>query len=233
MSYAAVRPEELREGSHQSFVGAADRLPLERVLHDADAANQEIDLRQLRHHTKNTLQRIISLIGEAPGLRDTPEGVKIARELEYRICLSATISNALFGFTHAPGSMAQRLRQLAGAMVALMQGADQTIRIGVWVRGNCPPRLREAVLRTAHELIGNAVKHGMKDRVTGRIGVRLISDEAFTALTVVDNGHGLSSMPHEGEGLTLARSLAASHGGRLRLESSDGTLATLEVPHWQ
>ena len=32
-----------------------------------DEPDQEIDLRQLRHHTKNTLQRILSLIAEAPG----------------------------------------------------------------------------------------------------------------------------------------------------------------------
>src|SRR6478672_5720113 len=48
-------------------------------------ANLELDLRQLRHHTKNALQRIIGLISEIPGLYDTPAGEQIARELEHRI----------------------------------------------------------------------------------------------------------------------------------------------------
>src|ERR1700710_2734577 len=80
------------------------------LLNRNDGGSQDIDIRQLRHHTKNTLQRILGLIASAPGLCDTPAGEKIARELEYRISLSANISNALFGLTTAPGSIAGRLR---------------------------------------------------------------------------------------------------------------------------
>lgn len=198
---------------------------------EVDEAGQEIDLRQLRHHTKNTLQRILGLISEAPGLCDTPEGEKIARELEYRIGLSATISNALFGLTSAPGSMAERLRQLAGSLVEMMRDADQVIRVGVSVRGCCPAGVREAVVRSANELIGNAVKHGMKGRPSGRIALRLVSDADCTTLTVVDNGWGFVGTPRLGEGLALARGFAERHGGSLELEGMDGTVATLELPH--
>jgi two-component sensor histidine kinase len=191
----------------------------------------EIDLRQLRHHTKNTLQRIMGLIAEAPGLRDTPAGEKMARELEHRIALSATISNALFGLTDAPGSMAERLRQLSGAEVDLMRDADQVIRVGVLVRGTCPAGLREAVMRAAHELVGNAVKHGMKGRPSGRIAVRLVTEPGITTLTVSDNGWGFTGMPRSGEGLSLARGFAERHGGSLVLDGDDGTVATLELPH--
>ncbi len=146
---------------------------LDRADADDGDVGQDIDLRQLRHHTKNTLQRILGLIAEAPGLSDTPAGEKIAQDLEYRISLSANISNALFGLTDAPGSMGDRLRQLSGALVEMMRGPDQTIRIGVSVRGHCPVHLRDTVLRTTHEFVGNAVKHGMKGRPNGRIAVRL------------------------------------------------------------
>jgi two-component sensor histidine kinase len=193
----------------------------------------EIDLRQLRHHTKNTLQRMLALISEVPGLHDTPEGQHLARELQRRIHLSATISNTLFGFTDVPGAMAERLRQLAGAVVDMMGSADQMIRVGVLVRGTCPGYLRQTVIRTAHELIGNAVKHGMQGRPSGRIAVRLVSQDASTTLAVVDNGWGFSGRPREGEGLALARSFAAKHGGVLRLEGADGGAATLELPHWR
>ena len=127
--------------------------------------------------------------------------------------------------------MAERLRQLSGAVVDLMRGADQVIRVGVSVRGNCPPALREAVVRSAHELVGNAVKHGMKDRPTGRIAVRLVSDCDTTVLTVTDNGWGFRGTPRCGEGLALASSFAARHGGSLELDGVDGTVATLELPH--
>lgn len=191
----------------------------------------ELDLRQLRHHTKNTLQRIIGLLSEVPGLTDTPAGEKIARELEYRIQLSAEISNALFGLTTAPGSMAERLRQLGGALVEMMRGADQVIRVGVSVRGCCPAQLREAVIRSANELIGNAVKHGMKGRTNGRIAVRLNSTDGVTTLTVTDNGWGFDGTPTLGEGLALAQGFAEQHGGSLELDGADGTVARLELPH--
>jgi two-component sensor histidine kinase len=234
MSYvAAFTPSAPRapvsQGQRPMFARPADTMDLMEV--DDDAAGQEIDLRQLRHHTKNTLQRILNLIAEAPGLYDTPQGEKIAQELEYRICLSATISNALFGLTDAPGSMADRLRQLSGSMVDLMRDPDQAIRVGVFVRGCCPPRLREAVLRSAHELIGNAVKHGMAGRPSGRIAVRLVTDEDSTTLTVLDNGWGFTGKPRSGEGLALTRDFAARHGGSLTMDGMDGTVATLELPH--
>lgn len=235
MSYvAAYSPSTARplvsQGKLPPFHGSADVDILEQER-EADDGGQEIDLRQLRHHTKNTLQRILGLIAEAPGLCDTPDGEKIARELEYRICLSATISNALFGLTGAPGSMAARLRQLAGAVVDMMRDADQVIRVGVSVRGSCPTELRDAVLRSTHELIGNAVKHGMKGRPSGRIAIRLASDDDCTILTVLDNGWGFSGTPRSGEGLALARGFAARHGGSLTIDGEDGTVATLELPH--
>jgi two-component sensor histidine kinase len=194
-------------------------------------AEQEIDLRQLRHHTKNTLQRIIALIAELPGLHDSPAGETIARELEYRIGLSATISNALFGLTEAPGSMADRLRHIGGAVVDMMRTPDQLIRVGVSVRGTCPAALREAVVRGAHELIGNAVKHGMKSRPSGRISIRLVTEGGITVLTVSDNGWGFSGVPRLGEGLSLAKDFAERHGGSVHLESCGGAIATIELPH--
>lgn len=198
---------------------------------DEDASVAEVDLRQLRHHTKNTLQRLLGVIAETPGLCETPEGEKLARELEHRISLSAAISNALFGLTGAPGSMLERLRQLAGSIVDLMRESDQIIRVGVSVRGCCPAALREAVVRAANELIGNAVKHGMKDRPSGRIVVRLVSDGHRTVLSVTDNGWGFSGAPHSGEGLALARSFAERHGGTLELDGTDGTQAVMTLPH--
>jgi two-component sensor histidine kinase len=196
-----------------------------------DVAEQDLDLRQLRHHTKNALQRIIALFAEAPGFGDTPQGEKIVQELEHRIGLSAAISDALFGLTDAPGPMAARLRQLAGAVVDMMRDTDQVIRIGISIRGRCPANLRDAVLRSAHELISNAVKHGMKGRPAGRIAVRLVSDERCTTLTVLDNGWGFVGKLRTGEGLALARSFAALHDGSLSMDGDDGTVATLTLPH--
>jgi two-component sensor histidine kinase len=235
MSYATVQTPRTQDapGTQDTYVYEPGRRSIHTTRDREDDAltRQQIDLRQLRHHTKNTLQRILGLIAEAPGLCDTQAGEKIAQDLEYRIGLSATISDALFGLTDTPASMIERLRRLAGAMVDMMRDHDQSIRIGASVRGCCPPPLRETILRCAHELIGNAVKHGLKGRPSGRIAVRLISEPYHTTLTVLDNGWGFILPPQSGEGLTLARRLAAAQGGSLSIDGQDGTVATLVLPH--
>jgi two-component sensor histidine kinase len=91
--------------------------------------------------------------------------------------------------------------------------------------------MREAVVRSANELIGNAVKHGMKARPNGRIAVRLTSEGEMTTLTVSDNGWGFAGAPRQGEGLSLARGFADRHSGSLRLESCGGAVATMELLH--
>ncbi|MGE0224876.1 MAG: ATP-binding protein [Acetobacteraceae bacterium] len=194
--------------------------------------DEDIDLRQLRHHTKNALQRIIGLVAQAPGLADTPEGAQIARQLERRIQLSAAISDALFGLTRAPEAMTDRLRSLCGYLVELLSDPAQIVQVGVSIRGECPVHLRETVLRVAHELVGNAVKHGMRRQRRGRIAVRLHTEPGvYTRLTVIDDGHGFHGRPKEGEGLTLARLLAEENGGSVSLESDGRTIAALYLPH--
>ena len=194
-------------------------------------ADSDIDLRQLRHHTKNALQRIMGLVAQAPGLLDTPQGEHIARQLERRIHLSAAISDALFGLTRAPASMTDRLRSLCGNVVELLTDPSQMIQIGVSVRGECPAHLRDTVVRVAHELVGNAVKHGMRRRGRGRITVRLHSEaDGRTKLTVTDDGNGFHGKPRHGEGLSVARTLAEPFGGTLTLRSDGHTVATLDLP---
>lgn len=193
----------------------------------------DLDVRQLRHHTKNTLQRMLALIAEMPGLQDTPEGRRIAQELENRICVSASIANAMFGFTETPGPMGTRLRNLAGGLVEMMKGADQVVQAGVSVRGQCPAELRETVLRCAQELVGNAMKHGMKGRASGRITVRLLSEADRTILTVIDNGWGFTGKGRQGEGLSLVEQFAAHHGGSVGIEDDNGAAVRVVLPHPQ
>jgi two-component sensor histidine kinase len=218
-----------------SVPGIASVPAIASVIEAADEvdplSSMEIDLRQLRHHTKNTLQRLLGLIAETKDLSATPAGEKLARELEHRIRMSAAVSDAIFGLTDSPGSMVERLRMLCGAMVDLMQKGDQVIRVGVSVRGHCPVTLREAVVRAANELVGNAVKHGLKNRASGRIVVRLHSDAARTVLSVTDNGWGFHGTVRPGEGLAIARSFADRHHGTLVLDGTDGTQALLTLPH--
>jgi len=195
-------------------------------------ANEDLAFRQLRHHTRNALQRIIGSVRQVPGLTETAEGQHLASQLEEAICTSAAISDVLFGLTREPGPMAERLRSLCTCLLTLFADPDQSISLDVAVEGVCPAELRESVLRIANEFVGNALKHGMRLQSRGVIMVRLSSDcRGRTVLRVTDDGLGAAAgAAGGGEGLRLARAIAARHGGLVTLRYDLVTIAEVEFP---
>ena len=185
---------------------------------DGDAADR-LSLRQLRHLTNNALQRILCELAQQDGLRRTQEGRLLYEGIERRILFSAALADALFGLTREPGLLPLRLRGLGEAVIGLLGDPDQLLSLDVAVEGRCPPALEEVVLRVAHELLGNAVKHGMHARLVGRIAVTLASGPRGTRLVVADDGWGWGCEPgrgeRQGQGLDLVRALIAPLGGTL------------------
>ncbi len=187
----------------------------------------EVDFRQLRHQTKNALTRILAQIADC--VPASGPNQRMATELERRILLTAEISDALFGLTRAPGPLGERMENLCRGIVGLASDPDQYITLNCSVQTqHVPPALEEVILRVAHELVSNAVKHGMHMRLIGRINVEVSADKAGVRLEVTDNGWGCGREPAPGEGMTLASMLAAEHGGSLGLHRrGEMTVATL------
>jgi two-component sensor histidine kinase len=194
-------------------------------------AESEFAFRQLRHQVKNVLQRILLQIADAQKLRATASNRWLLADLQRRILSSAEISDALFGLTRAPASMSERLQALSDSTIRMLAEDTQVIRSDVTVAGECPEPLRQLVLRVAHEFVGNAVTHGMRARVTGRISVHLATAiNGRTTLAVTDDGWGFEGSPDAGDGLTIAGDLAASAGGTVSLRRTRVTVAALELP---
>ncbi len=194
-----------------------------------DAA-AELDMRQLRHHTKNALARILAQVSSE--LSTTSTARRVATEVERRVLLTARISDALFGLTRAPGPFDERLDSLCRAVVELMGEDGQCLALTCDIGCSVPPMLRDTVLRVAHEFVGNAVKHGMHVRLVGRIAVTVTGDGDGVRLEVADDGWGCGTSPRPGEGTSVAERLAAAVGGRVGLHRQDEkwTVATLRLP---
>ncbi len=191
----------------------------------------ECDLRQLRHHTKNVLQQIQLHIADAQGLRTTVCSSWLLADLQRRIRLSAEISDALFGLTRCPASMSERLQALSESMIGMLADGAQMIRSEVTMAGVCPEALRQMVLRVAHEFVGNAITHGMRNRLTGTVSVHLATHvDGCTTLVVTDDGWGFDNCQKAGDGLNIAADLAAFAGGTVSLLRTHVTVATLELP---
>ncbi|WP_315767552.1 MULTISPECIES: hypothetical protein [unclassified Bradyrhizobium] len=186
--------------------------------------------RLLRHHTKNALQRIIAQC-ETSVLRSTPSGTALADDILRRVLLSAEISEALFGLTTAPACFEQRLASLVKATVALLSDRAQNIDASVQIAGRCPAPIVPLVLQVGHELVGNAVRHGMRMRETGTILVSLrITPVGDVCLMVCDDGWGPGNAD-QGEGGSIIAELIAPHRGSASLARQGGqTVATISIP---
>jgi two-component sensor histidine kinase len=188
----------------------------------------QADFRQLRHHTKNALAKILAQVS---GLSRSARTEAVAADIERRIMLTAQIADALFGFTKAPEPFDQRLSALCQGVIELIGEGDQYLTLSCHVEGEVAANLQETVLRVAHEFVGNAVKHGMPMRLIGRIEVEVTVDADGTVLEVIDDGWGCCCRPPLGEGMGVASALAEARGGRIELERRrDRTVARLELP---
>ena len=189
-----------------------------------------VDFRQLRHQTKNALARILAQV--STGLSSPEACRRTAADVERRILLTAQISDALFGLTREPGPFTYRLENLCEGVIGLAGESDQYITFACSVAAEPRPHQTETVLRIVHELVGNAVKHGMHMRLVGRIEICVREKPAGFVLEVVDDGWGCGRAPAHGEGLSVAKALAEQCGGTVSLErSNEHTIARLVVPH--
>jgi two-component sensor histidine kinase len=214
---------------------AAIKSSLPSIRPSPSSEDAELDVRQLQHHHRNALQRINALVATTPGLTATPAGRLLVKEVERRIGLASRTTDALFGLTPQPGSLAERLRQLSETLVELLADPDQVVQVEVICSGLCPAVLHGTLVRVANELIGNAVKHGFRERVVGHIRVEVVSNSSRSKLSVADDGWGLGCARFgDGQGLRLVRAIIAPLGGVLTLQSgNDGSGSTAEVflPH--
>ncbi len=198
----------------------------------AESSSQDrIALNMLRHHTKNAWQRILCEIWKVAGIEGAPWSDPVTRSIEERVRLAVGLSDALFGFTRDPGPFPERLHTVVQNTVALMGDSAQQITVETSAPADCPTALQDSVLRIAQEMTCNAVVHGLHARLRGRISATLIREGGRLRLTVSDDGWGPRPGQPAGDGLALARELAAEWGGSVALRrEGELTLATLEIP---
>jgi two-component sensor histidine kinase len=87
------------------------------------------------------------------------------------------------------------------------------------------------VLQVAEEMVDNAVRHGMRLRLVGRIFVSLWAFPGYRVnLTVLDDGWGPGSA-QPGNGYSIMAGLAGQFGGSVSLtQEGSWTVATMTIP---
>ena len=191
------------------------------------------DFCQLRHQTKNALQRIIIQVLEAPALCGTREGRRAADEIVQRIELSAAISDALFGLTKKPPMLAERLNSLAATLIAFHADEAQTIELEVTVEPGIMISLprENAIIRIVHELVVNALKHGLHMRLIGKLSIFLDRQEdGRLLLTVCNDGWKIDRHVSRNCGLGIVEELVHAEGGDMRIFARPDTTFQIGFP---
>jgi two-component sensor histidine kinase len=192
-----------------------------------------VEFRQLRHQTKNALQRILMQVLEAPELSGSRAERRLADDIARRIELSANVSDALFGFTKRPAPLPLRLRSLSESLFGLYTDGTQTIRLQVVVADSASMshRRQDTIVRMVHELVVNALKHGMHMRLVGHISIRIDTRADGTLLLVVANdGWQINAGSSLGDGLGIVRELAQAEGGDMRIITRPHSTFEIRLP---
>ena len=144
--------------------------------------------------------------------------------------------------TGAPDKVDARalIQKVATSVVASLVGDDRHIQVEMVapqpVELASPQATNMAII--LNELVGNALKHGLKDLPEGHIRVELQAGDDDLTLVVADDGHGLdhdlTSPAHQGLGLLLVKTMAEGEfKGRFTLRSAEkGAAARLVIP-WE
>ncbi|HEY3949381.1 sensor histidine kinase [Phenylobacterium sp.] len=241
--------------------GARRLIALQSLAGDLDAVELKAwqDLvRVLAHEMMNSLTPICSLSESIAGRLAEPHGAGTDAEVIEAAQVIARRSAGLMTFveryrqlTDGPAvvkaringaDFVRRLDRLAEAMIGEARVAWASAVQPAWLTLEADPDLLE---QAAINLVKNAID-AVRDRPDGRVRLSLALEEDQVVLSVADNGPGLPSGDPEGVfvpffttkpggsgiGLSLARQIALSHGGRLGHQAATpgGAVFRLSLP---
>lgn len=189
---------------------------------------------ELQHRVSNNLQLVSSLLLIQAAKVSDADAARALEDARTRVATLSRLHRMLHNPAEQDLDMGEYLRELCRDIIDAT-GASHV----AWTVTAEPVRIRhDRLVPTAlivTELLSNALEHGFPDGRPGRISVALqptAGGDGF-CLAVRDDGAGLPPAFRLEEqtslGLRIVRSLAAQIGGRITMESDNGTVCTLCV----
>lgn len=195
-------------------------------------AEKTILLNELHHRVKNNLQVIASLLNLQASHAGDPRLQSVLQESQSRVKAMALTHQLLYERKdYSRIDLGEYLERLVQLLIGSYRAGNQRVAL----RCQHPPEPLYLDLERAipcglvvNELVTNAFKHAFPDGRAGEIAIALETVEAAEiVLAVADNGVGLPKDFDLGEvkslGLQLVPLLVDQLGGRLAIESAEGT----------
>lgn len=235
---ALTLPPGLRPGGAELGFLVYLTMPLAMAIEMRRKQRQSAVAREIHHRVKNNLQIIASLLGLQLRRLSEPTARRALEDSMARIMSIAAVHETLCAGTPDRVDARALIHKVATSVVSSLVGDDRQIHVDMVapdpVELTSPQATNMAII--LNELVGNALKHGLKDAVEGRIRVELLAGEDALVLTVADDGAGLpqgfTASPHQGLGLLLVKTMAEGEfRGRFSLEpGARGAVARLTIP---
>jgi two-component sensor histidine kinase len=210
------------------FRGAVRRAAQEQA---AQLAARDLLFRELRHRVANNFAIVASLLDMQ---RRRAEEAATRNALEQAMARIRSIARVHRHLYALPETQQVELRAYLLDLCSGLSDASLPPRIRLSCECEQALMAREQVLGLGlviNELVMNAVKHAFPEGREGVILVRFSRTGAGWRLEVADNGVGLSLEERKpGLGTSLIEQFATQAGGKLTLQSRDGTQASLDLP---
>lgn len=208
------------------------RLATERERSAELAARTELLFEELQHRVSNNLQMVGAMLALHRRAITDGEAKRTIGEAAAKLQLIGRIQRRLYGSRGEPLALDAFITALVEDLAE--SGDKPGIRHVVEANSALmlPPDRAIPLALIVAEAIANAVEHGFADRETGTIRVQVCADGDALALTVHDDGAGISEAFEvaavDSLGLRIARTLAHGMGAELRIvPGKPGTLVEL------
>lgn len=206
----------------------------------AKDGSDSLAVKEVNHRVKNNLQLIASMLGLQARNSPHPEVKKAFEENIGKILGIASIYDVLTHRETGPGENGKRiflrpiLEKVCYTIGVCLDCGTESVTVNVG-GGDVLVDMDKAVTiaLVVNELVANAVKHAFPAMGPGAILVSIEAGNAYSSVTVADNGVGMPNGGEatEGVGMTIVRSLVAKLGGKLRIETNGGSRVIFDFRH--
>ena len=188
---------------------------------ERELITKDATIREIHHRVKNNLQTVAALLRLQSRRVQAPEAKEALAEAMRRVSTIAlvheTLSGTLDELVNFDDLAARSMRMAADVAAAGVQ--VQIVREGDF--GLVPAQYASSLALVITELVTNAVEHGFEGKERGTITVTAQRERDLVAVTIADDGVGLTHEP-SGLGSSIVRTLIENElGGQITWSGND------------
>ena len=197
---------------------------------------KEATIREVHHRVKNNLQTIASLLRIQARRSESDEAARALAEAVERVSSMAVVHEMLAESADESVDLAAAVRTVVDMVRRGLAGAESELRVLVdGETGLVPAQVATSLALVVAELVHNAIEHGVGDRPSGSVTVRMRRANDTLLLDVRDDGIGLpadfSVQTSAHLGLEIVRTVVEDDmHGTLTFGGTRGTLVAVRVP---